>query len=95
MTSVGLDKASVVVETTATASPVLNIAPATPGTFAYEWQTSATAGGVFAAATTLSGYQTATVTAPSTVPAGKFLRCAVTSSGSVEAATMYRRSNRN
>lgn len=89
MTDVVLDKAEVEVSATATATPVLNIAPATAGTFAYEWQSSSTATGTFAAASTLSGYQTATVTAPSTVPAAKFLRCKVTSSGSVEAATLY------
>lgn len=89
MTDVTLDKSSVVVSTTATATPVLNIAPATAGTFAYEWQTSTTSTGTFAAASTLSGYQTATVTAPSTVPSAKYLRCKVTSSGSVEAAIVY------
>lgn len=89
MTGVTLDKTKVVVETTATATATLNIAPATPGTFAYEWQSSATATGTFAADATLTGYQTATVTAPATVPAAKWIRCAVTSSGTVEAATMY------
>lgn len=89
LTDVTLDKTSVVVAETVTATPVLNIAPATAGTFAYEWQTSATETGTFAAATTLTGYQTATVTAPATVPTNEWLRCAVTSSGSVEAATVY------
>jgi hypothetical protein len=89
LTDVTLDKATVVVAETATATPVLNIAPATAGTFAYEWQTSATATGTFAAASTFTGYNTAEVTAPAEVPAAKFLRCAVTSSGSVEAATLY------
>lgn len=89
MTDVTLDKAEVTVGETATATPVLNIAPATAGTFAYEWQSSTTATGTFAAASTLTGYNTATVTAPAEVPAAKFLRCKVTSSGSVEAATLY------
>jgi hypothetical protein len=89
MTDVTLDKASVVVGETATATPVLNIAPATAGTFAYEWQTSTTSTGTFAAASTFTGYNTATVTAPAEVPAAKFLRCKVTSSGTVEAATLY------
>jgi hypothetical protein len=86
---VTLNKTEVAVDATVTATPVLNIAPATAGTFTYEWQTSATQTGTFAAASTLSGYQTATVTAPSTVPSNKWLRCAVTSSGSVAAATVY------
>jgi len=89
MTDVTLDKTEVVVAETATATPVLSIAPATAGTFAYEWQSSTTATGTFAAASTLSGYQTATVTAPAEVPTNKFLRCKVTSSGSVEAAVLY------
>jgi hypothetical protein len=86
---VTLNKTEVVVGTTVTATPVINIAPATAGTFAYEWQTSATQTGTFAAASTLSGYQTVTVTAPAEVPTNKWLRCAVTSSGSVAAATVY------
>jgi hypothetical protein len=89
LTDVTLDKTEVVVGEKAKATPVLNIAPATAGTFAYEWQTSATATGTFAAASTFTGYNTAEVTAPAEVPAAKFLRCAVTSSGSVEAATLY------
>jgi hypothetical protein len=89
LTDVTLNKASVVIDATATATPVLNIAPATAGTFVYEWQSSTTSTGTFEAASTLSGYQTATVTAPSSVPSAKYLRCKVTSSGSVEAATLY------
>jgi hypothetical protein len=89
MTDVTLDKATVVVGEKSKATPVLNIAPATAGTFAYEWQECATATGTFAAASTLTGYNTAEVTAPAEVPANKFLRCKVTSSGSVEAATLY------
>ena len=88
MTDVTLNKANVVVSTTVTATPVLNIAPATPGTFAYQWEESANGTSGWGN-TALTGNNTATVTAPGSVPTNKFLRCKVTSSGTVEAATMY------
>lgn len=90
MTGVTLDVTDkVTVGENATATPLLNIAPGTAGTFAYEWQSCATATGTFAADNTLTGYNTATVTAPAEVPAKKYIRCKVTASGSVEAGTLY------
>lgn len=87
--SVALNKEAAIVGETVTATPVLNIEPASAGTFTYEWQTSETADGTFAAASTLTGYQTATVTAPAEVPDAKYLRCKVVASGTVEASTTY------
>ena len=69
MTGVTLDVTDkVTVGEKATATPLLNIAPGTAGTFAYEWQSSATKTGTFTADNTLTRLQHGGGHAPAEVP---------------------------